>query len=48
MIAAVSWASDTSEDSDPVERRMREVLTRRDHVAFGPAHEIALAKSKRR
>jgi geranylgeranyl pyrophosphate synthase len=47
MNAAVSWASNTSEDSDPVERRMREVLTRRDYIAFAPVHEIALAKSKR-
>lgn len=47
MIAAVSWLNDTSEDSDPVERRMREVLTQRDPIAFAPVHEIALSKSKR-
>jgi len=47
MNAAVSWTTDTSEESEPVDRRFREVLTRRDHVAFAPVQEIALAKSKR-
>lgn len=47
MIAVANLVSEAVEDLDSVEHRLQELLTGRDEVAFGPVHDIALAKSKR-
>jgi geranylgeranyl pyrophosphate synthase len=47
VTAALSWTSRLEEESEPLERRLRELLTGRDSLTFAPVQAIALAKSKR-
>lgn len=47
MIPALALETSLHEASDPLEQRLRELLSGRDSLTFAPVQAIALAKSKR-